>query len=123
MNSEFLNICQLQQSDQGQSQGSLALSNYKGNLSVSPLYLLLEGVNQAAVRSGRKVIEGGDDRNIKVLPVSINNFKQHQQVSLTDYDFVCQSDAFGNSARLAIEVFEPGNTSSVIEAQITVSRL
>ncbi|MBR8845625.1 MULTISPECIES: hypothetical protein [Pseudoalteromonas] len=123
MNSQFLDICRIEQVENGVAQGRLVLSNYCGTLAVDPLFLALEGIHQAAVRVGKKVIEGASSREIRVLPVNINQFQQLGEFVLQDYQFSCEAAPFGPSARVKISVYEAPDKPVVAESQITVAKI
>jgi len=123
MDSQFLNICQLDQVETGIGSGVLKLNNYQGDMSVNPLFLALEGIHQVAVRVGKKVIEGASSRDVRVLPVNINHFSELTEVELQDYAFECQATAFGPSARVTVSVNDNASDKQVISAQITVTKI
>lgn len=123
MNSRFLDICQLGNVEQGTGSGDLLLSNYCGTMTVKPLFLMLEGIHQVAVRAGKKVIEGASGRDVRVLPVNINQLEQLNQVELKDYSFTCEATPFGPSARVSVQVMDQNSDTQVAHAQITVARL
>ncbi|MBQ4849994.1 hypothetical protein [Pseudoalteromonas sp. MMG012] len=123
MNSRFLDICQLEHVENGKGTGVLALQNYQGLMGVRPLFLALEGIHQAAVRIGKKVIAGASARDIRVLPVNINQFSQADELELKAYQFTCEAEPFGPSARVTVTVLDEQTGDSVAQAQITVAKL
>lgn len=123
MDSQFLNICQLGTVEEGKGSGFLKLNNYQGGMSVKPLFLALEGIHQVAVRAGKKVIKGASSRDVRVLPVNINQFTELADVELKEYEFACEAAAFGPSARVTISVNDAVSAELVINAQITVARV
>lgn len=89
---------------------------------VRSAFLLIEGINQFAVRLGRRVLKAPDDLSHGVLPVSLRSFRQELPIEESTLTAVGEASVFGASAFVSVSVHAGGRGGARIAvAQVVVA--
>ena len=122
MSTHFLDICSpVSKSDDGYH-CMLDLRKYIGSVKINPIFLLLEGINQAAARTGRMLIEETLLKAGMVLPAKVIAFDCLEDVELDTYAVKASATIYGEMVRVFAEVSKKNDPlNKVAKAEIAVA--